>query len=690
MFLKKEKSVFPAWLFLLLVLILDEFVFQLWTGAALTPERVLTMLLFTASFALLLGLLASFGSAFVCRIVAIVLALVFAALYFAEYLMHDAYGGEGGYMSLGIIFGTAAAAGNDFRDTIMDVVWNQIWRLLLLLLPIVLYGVFGALRHWGKCSGWLSRGLLAGVCAICFLLGLLTAKNFSDAEKYDKKFDFCEGVNTFGLLTALRLDLVNGERELDFALEETPTEAFELPTVAEPVTTPPAPTEETAPEETGETPTEAPTEPEEPKKEYNAMEIDFAALAETESNAEIAKLHRFVASRTASKTNAYTGLFAGKNLIFITAESFALEVIDPELTPALYRLASKGIQVRDFYQPAWGGSTSTGEFSNMTGLVPTNANAMTNSIGKNMYFTLGNRLIAEGYQSFGYHNNTYTYYHRDQTHPNLGCTVWMGMGNGMEAGVQQTWPESDREMIDYTMDLYLDQQPFCVYYISVSGHGLYSKGGNYLSKKNYDAVADLEAPEIIKCYLAANLELEYALEDLLDRLEQENLLDDTVIVLSPDHYPYCLEQSSTWQTDRDYLQDLYGYPVTDCFTRDHNALLIWSGCLEDLAEPIVVEDPVFSVDIVPTMLNLFGIEFDSRLLAGRDIFSNAEPLVFWSNQSWKTDKGQYDASRGVFTPAAGVEVDQDYINRISNRVSNLVNFSRGVLQWNYYEVLFGS
>ena len=680
---KKREIKIPAWLFVVLVLLLDELVFQLWTGAALPFHRLLTMALLTAAFGLLFALLASFGSDRICRVAAIVLPVLFAVVYYAEYLMHDAYQGNGGYMSLSIIFGTAAAAGNDFGETIFSVVVREIWRFLLLLVPIILYAVFGAKKHWGKCGGWKVRGLVALGCVICYALGVLCATSFADAEKYDKKFDFVEAVNTFGLLTALRLDVTHEERELEFSIETPPpTETIR------PAETAPAEIEATESAEATEEPEEPPEEaPTEPVKPYNALDIDFAALAQSEPNTEIAKLHSYVASLQPSSTNAYTGLFAGKNLIFITAESFSREVIDPELTPTLYRMATKGIRFEDYYQPAWGGSTSTGEYSNMVGLVPPSENAMANTVGKNMYFTLGNRLQAEGYTAYGYHNNSYDYYHRDRTHENLGVGSWMGMGNGMEQGVEYTWPESDLQMIDYTMDFYMDTQPFYVYYITVTGHGPYTRN-HYYGVKNYDAVAALDYADRIKYYLAANLELEYAMEHLLARLEQEGILNDTVIVLAADHYPYCLEKSTTWYNDVDYLSELYGFDVTDCFTRDHNGLILWSGCLEE-ETPVVVDTPVYSLDLVPTLLNLFGVDFDSRLLVGRDVFSDAEPIILWNTYSWKTDKGSYDYLTRRFTPADGVaEVDEAYIERINGIVANKISFSRGVLKYDYYNQIF--
>ena len=163
--------------------------------------------------------------------------------------------------------------------------------------------------------------------------------------------------------------------------------------------------------------------------------------------------------------------------------------------------------------------------------------------------------------------------------------------------------------------------------------------------------------------------------------------DDTVIVISADHFPYGLDQDSGSMTN---LQELYGMPIENDFVRDHNRLIIWSGCLEK-EEPIVVDTPTSSIDILPTLCNLFAVDFDSRLLPGRDVFSDAEPLVFTLGYDWKTDKGTYLAARGKFIPAReGEEVSEEYIENMKTIVGNKITYSKSVLQQDYFRHVFGS
>ena len=92
---------------------------------------------------------------------------------------------------------------------------------------------------------------------------------------------------------------------------------------------------------------------------------------------------------------------------------------------------------------------------------------------------------------------------------------------------------------------------------------------------------------------------------------------------------------------------------------------------------------MYSLDILPTVSNLFGVEWDSRLLVGRDVFSDAEPLVLWPDYNWVTEKGTY--CDGVFTPREGISVEEGYVERINATVKNKISFSKGVVDLDYYD-----
>ncbi|MBR5266381.1 MAG: LTA synthase family protein, partial [Clostridia bacterium] len=492
---------------------------------------------------------------------------------------------------------------------------------------------------------------------------------------YSEQYNFQSAVGNFGLMTGIRLDLTNSNKSAGGAFEDV---TIDLPPTNAPTE---APTENNVEEvEATEATTEAPKE-----FDFNVMELNL----DKEGSAEIEELDNYVASLTPSKQNEYTGLFEGKNLIMISAEAFSKEVIDKDLTPTLYRMATKGIVFNDYYQPASAGTTG-GEYQNIFAMMPTDGGMSFKNTADNLnYFTMGSQLDRLGYYGKAFHNNSYTYYSRDITHNNLGYSDgFMGYGNGMEEFVQNKWPQSDLEMIQGTLPTYIDKQPFNVYYMSVSGHSDYTKSSNSMTVKNWSRVEHLPYSDDVKGYFAANLEFEDAMAHLVKELENKGIADDTVICIATDHFPYGLDEDGKLG-DMPNLSELYGYNVTDMFERDHSALIIWSGCLEYM-EPIVIDAPTFSLDIVPTLSNLFGTEYDSRLFVGRDVLSDAPAVVFNSNYDWKTEYGTYFSSKGEFIPKdESVELPENYISSVKSIVRNKMRFCEGVLTHDYFRHLFG-
>ena len=683
---KRHARPIPPWVLVVFCLLYDTYLFHAWTQEQIPFGRWFGIVLFAIAFSLLFALIATISKN---RTVHLVLALLVVAFWAFMFLLEYFIGASFKvyYTGEDIITGSGNAGQSDFSARMTGLILKGFWRILLYILPIVLWFLANRFLRLPKIKTRGMRrhlaygGLLALIAALFYALSISP-----EASKLTDAYNFTEAADSFGLPVALARQEINGGMATGDPLavgDITGTHEWDaVPTNP----SPDDPSEIVTDPSGSEIPTE--TQRPEPDHPYSVMSIDFQKLIESAKSERVEKLHKYVYSLTPSRTNEMTGLFKGKNLIFISAEGFAKELIREDLTPTLYRMYTKGITISDYYQPAWGGSTSTGEFSNLTGLEPADAvKSIMETVGHNMYFTMGNQLMRLGYFSRAYHNNDYTYYHRDQTHENLGYEKFIGMGNGMEEGVKKRWPESDQEMINFTVKQYIDKQPFSIYYMTVSGHGLYSWQGNSMSYLHKDEVQDLPYDDTLKAFFACNLEVEYAMHDLIAALEEAGIADDTVIVLTADHYPYCLEKSDTWGTTKDYLSELYGYQVTDCFGQDHNALLIWSGCIED--KGYHVDTPVYSLDIVPTLSNLFDVEWDSRLLPGRDIFSDAEPLVLWPNCSWKTDLGSYNAKTGKFTPVEGAEIPDGYKERIDAIVRQKIRFSDEVLDLDYYDILFG-
>lgn len=654
----------PGWFFLILLVCYNEWLLHFWITDPIQPGRLAAVTAFALGFGAVLAFLVSLiSSPKAAKWTAVGAGLLVSVFWVAEFFVSDAYRV---FMTPELMLGGAGGVAQDYFDLVVSLLVRNWWRIGLVLLPNVLYALFCRSVR----TTWKMRSLLAALALVSYCVGVGAVFGLTgDKTRFSQAYNFDSAVRCFGLNMALTLETVNGKVETQPTFVEVPRET--QPQVTEP--------QEQNPEET--------VEETQPEYGDNVIEaLDFVHLAETEkNNRNVAKLHSYVSTLTPTKKNAYTGLFEGKNLILITAEAFTAEVIHPERTPTLYRMANEGIKFHEYYQPAWGASTTSGEFSNVIGIVPlTSGMMMKEVIYHDFFLTMGKQLQREGYYSAAYHNHIYDFYDRHETHTHLGYDRFIAQYGGLE-GVDPVWPESDLQLMESTVPDYINNQPFSIYYMTVSGHCMYSQNENYQAKKNYDKVADLPYSEAVKCYHAANLELENAMTSLIAQLEEAGIADDTVIVIGSDHYPYGLENSATWKNSANYLRELYGVEKVDNFVRDHNALIIWSGCLEDM--DLEVEEPVYSLDILPTLSNLFGLEYDSRLLVGRDVFSGAQPLVLWPDYSWKTELGTYNATARTFTPRPGAEIPEGYVESISGLVANKITYSHSVQNYDYFNSL---
>ncbi len=375
-------------------------------------------------------------------------------------------------------------------------------------------------------------------------------------------------------------------------------------------------------------------------------EIDFEYLASVSPSDGIKKLCEYFGSQTGTNRNEYTGLLEGYNLICICAESFCTAAISEQATPTLYRMSNEGIVLTNFYN-SFKNTTTNGEFAFMTGLWPdvsrkADKGVTTGSFGQSaknwMPYGLGNVFDELGVKSFMFHNYLGSYYGRSTTHKNLGYVCkFMGAMK-----FTNKWPSSDLEMMKQSVDDFINEDRFNVYYMTFSGHGPYNRDKNAISKANYSKVPSSingnKLTTLARCYIANNYELEKAMTYLMDRLEQAGKLDNTLIVLVGDHYPYYLTDAAA--------KSIFGKLPESTFEKYRSTCIMWCGGLE---EPIICDTPCCNVDILPTVLNLLGIDYDSRLISGTDIFSDSLHVAMLYNKNFITDTVKYNASSGKAT-----------------------------------------
>lgn len=656
-----------------LVILYLEIVFSLATVGGIFSINLLYVLLFSAAYGTIGYLLSTlFKNKKINFVIANVWLIASAVLYIIQFLIYKQFKQ---FYDINTMSGGAGDMFTSYFKELMVLIFLRggIFVMLLMVLPAIANILWG--RKVIKFGRTPVRIKILSVCtaALCHILAfLLVVISPVNGPVYNSQYNFQEAVSTFGLVTGMRLDAQNAlfGREIEFENPEFP--------IVDP---------NNQEQMGGTNPAGETTEPV-IEYGYNVLDIDFDTLNKSASSKE-KKLNEYVRTLQPSKQNEMTGLFKGKNLIFLSAEAFSAELIDPELTPTLYRLATKGVQFTDYYQPASAGTTG-GEYQNVFGMLPMDGGKSFKNTEKHYnYYTIGTQLDKLGYYGKAFHNNSYTYYSRNKTHVKIGYSDgFMGYGNGMEQYVKKAWPQSDYEMISGTIPTVIDKQPFNLYYMTVSGHNNYGVSGNSQTKKHWDRVQHLPYSDEIKGYFAANLDLEDALTWLVNYLEEQGIADDTVICLSSDHFPYGLDSDAPLGK-MPLLSELYGYEVLDYFQRDHSRAILWCGILEDM-DPIVVDTPTFSLDLLPTLFNLFGVEYDSRLLPGRDVFSDAPALVYRTNYDWKTELGTYYSKSGKFVPVnENVVIPEDYVKTIKAIVKNKVNYCDGVLETDYFRHVFG-
>lgn len=413
---------------------------------------------------------------------------------------------------------------------------------------------------------------------------------------------------------------------------------------------------------------------------YNVIEsIDFTALADSTDSDILKATDEYLSNATPTRKNNYTGLLKDYNLITICAESFCPWFISEELTPTLYKLSHTGILFENYYGTIQS-VTTNGEYTMCMGLYPdmsrTKTDSSFNVAGTNyLPFCLGNALKGMGYQAWGYHDYIGDFYNRNITHANMGYT-FKTADSGLAMKID--WPSSDLEMMEASVDDYINSgEPFHAYYMTFSGHYQYN-WDNAMSAKNRDAVKDLPYSEPVKAYIACNLELEYALEYLMQRLEQAGVADKTCIVLTNDHYPYGLTE--------DEYNELAGQTLDTTFEKYRNSFICY---VPGLSENIVVDEYCSTADILPTLLNLFGVDYDSRLLAGTDVLSSGLHVAVLSDKSFLTKAFRYDAGTETVIPAdENTTVSGKLAEAYRLYVDSRFQLSGNILNSDYYAHVF--
>lgn len=397
-----------------------------------------------------------------------------------------------------------------------------------------------------------------------------------------------------------------------------------------------------------------------------------------EDNNKLNNINNYLINNTISDYNDYTGLFEGKNLIVIMMESINEIFINKDLYPNFYKLYSEGISFTNNYSPRNSCATGNNEFSAMTGIYSIQNNCTANVYRKNTYpYSIFNLFNNAGYKTMSMHDYTEAYYYRSIIHQNMGSGKYYGV---QDLGIPyyneyKNWA-SDEDFMKVAMDITLSDtsEPFMLWLTTVSSHQPYVQssieGDKYLS-----ITEDTDYPMDLRRYMSKLKTLDNALGILLEKLENAGILDDTVIALFGDHYPYGLKDSTI-----NYVLD---YDLDD-YEREKTPFVIYNSEIS----PQSIDKYTSYINLTPTIANLFNLNYDPRLYMGYDVLSDDYwNVVTFADGSWKNNLVYYNAgtSNVKYYVEDGMSIDE--IKNINQIITNKMQMSRYIIENNYFKYL---
>ena len=621
-----------------------EIIFKILVLKNIELNDILYTAIFSIPKILFLGLICMILKGKAQKITIVLISCIITLYFLVQLVFFKLFSVPFSFSTLGLAEGALG-----FTDIILDAIKSYFFYIVAFIVPICLYIPLRKKISSEKESIKVllitaTAVILTFAASLCIIV--VDKKGIYSPYNLYYKIDAPEkNIKKFGLLTATKIDL----KRTIFGFQDNLIIATSVKEEKEPV-------------------------------EYglNTMDINFEELKNSTKDRNLINVYNYMESIEPSKQNEYTGYFKDKNLIFILAEGFNSIAVDKTLTPTLYKLVNSGFVFENFYSPVFL-STTGGEFQATTGLIPSQPTLkLWKETKPTIQFALGNTFTKEGYTGNAYHNWTYNYYSREKTMPTLGFNSYLGLGNGLEKFINYKWLPSDIELIDTTVGMYINNEKFITYYITVSGHAPYVISlGNSIALKNKDLVKDLEYSNTIKAYLATQIELDRALELLINKLQEAGKLDDTVIALVGDHYPYTISV--------DEINTVSNFKRDEIVEVNRSNFIIWNS---EMKEPIKVEKVGSQIDVLPTLLNLFGIEYDSRLIIGQDILSSKEGTAIFSNRSWVSDLGTYFSATETFEPKEGKEIPEGYVDSKNLEVANKFTMSNLFIKYKIYDKIF--
>lgn len=381
----------------------------------------------------------------------------------------------------------------------------------------------------------------------------------------------------------------------------------------------------------------------------------------------------------------YTGMFEGKNVIYLQLEGIDEWLLDEETMPTLYNMQNNALTFINHYSYYnGGGSTFNSEFAVNTGfLTPVSYNQNAYTFSRNNFdYSMARLFKKKGYSVNAFHMNTKEYYSRGANYDNWGYDNYYGLKD------QDTYTDNsyilDRELIlneKFSELLFPTDKPFVDYIISYSNHMpftntkgvcqlLLEKQKEEILASDPNAVIEEKTYTEEECSRLQARETDNMINLLITKLRENNLLENTVIVAFADHYLYTL-------TDQNILAQ---YKETDNNLINHTPFLIW----KDGMKKQTIKEVTSQLNILPTTLNLFGLEYHPNYYIGSDALNpDYKGYVFFPDYSWYD--GNVYVEGGVVTN--GKEIDPTALEEKNHYINYVIKKNDLTLKYNYFKYI---
>lgn len=427
-----------------------------------------------------------------------------------------------------------------------------------------------------------------------------------------------------------------------------------------------------------------------------------------DSNAKVFREY-YEENKEEKKTNQYTDIFKGKNVIVIHAESFQqftmnLSFNNKELTPNMNKLASEGIYFSNFYAQESVGTSSDSEFTFNTSLTPASSGTVAINYYDREYVTIPKLLKTQGYYTFSMHGNNGTFWNRNLLHESFGYDYFYNYTKDYNIDETIGLGLSDKSFFKQSVakikDISKEHNNFYGTLIMLTNHTPFSYIGPFsdYSVDILEETTDSKTNEVItntKHYLEGTTMGNYlksvhyadeAIGQFIEQLDEEGLLDNTVIVIYGDHdaklktseYEYLYNFDPETQTmldvnDPDYHKvDAYEYELNRKVP-----FIIWT---KDKKFNVEVKEVMGMYDVLPTLGNMLG--FESEYALGHDMFSVDENIVVFPDGNWLTNKMYYNNQTGeakLIDPTQPVTID--YIEKNCKHADEVVTVSNSIITY---------